>query len=70
MAAQEGHQEHPLTVYWYMWGALFVLSAFSYATDFMEDGNLRTFLILLFMFLKAGGIVAIAAALVRLNCLS
>jgi len=42
-----------------MWAALFVLSGFSYATDFMNDGALRTFLILLFMFLKAGGIVLI-----------
>ena len=54
--AAEG-QQHPLKVYWLMWGALFVLSAFSYATDFMEDGAVRTFLILLFMMLKAGGIV-------------
>ena len=50
-------QQHPLKIYWIMWGALFVLSAFSYATDFMERGALRHFLILLFMFLKAGGIV-------------
>ena len=56
--AAEG-QQHPLKVYWLMWGALFVLSAFSYATDFMDDGAVRTFLILLFMMLKAGGIVAI-----------
>ncbi len=54
--AAEG-QQHPLKVYWIMWGALFVLSAFSYATDFMDDGALRTGLILLFMMLKAGGIV-------------
>jgi cytochrome c oxidase subunit IV len=40
-----------------MWGALFVLSGFSYATDFMEHGALRTFLILLFMMMKASGIV-------------
>ena len=42
-----------------MWGSLFVLSGFSYATDFMDDSALRTFLILLFMFMKAGGIVLI-----------
>lgn len=53
--AEEG-QQHPLKIYWIMWGALFVLSGFSYATDFMDDGALRTFLILLFMMLKAGGI--------------
>ncbi|MDJ0710839.1 MAG: cytochrome C oxidase subunit IV family protein [Woeseiaceae bacterium] len=56
MASAEG-QQHPLKVYWIMWIALFVLSAFSYATDFMQDGALRTLLILTFMMLKAGGIV-------------
>lgn len=50
-------QQHPLKIYWIMWGALFVLSSFSYATDFMDDGALRTSLILLFMMAKAGGIV-------------
>ena len=49
--------EHPLKIYWIMWAALFVLSSFSYATDFMDYGAFRTFLILLFMFAKAGGIV-------------
>ena len=58
MAAEEG-QQHPLKVYWIMWGALFVLSGFSYATDFMDDGALRTFFILSFMMLKAAGIVLI-----------
>ena len=56
MASAEG-QQHPLKIYWIMWGALFVLSAMSYATDFMQDGAMRTFLILMFMMLKAGGIV-------------
>ena len=56
--AAEG-QQHPLKIYYIMWIALFVLSGFSYATDFMDDGALRTFLILLFMFMKAGGIVFI-----------
>lgn len=54
--ADDGTQ-HPLKIYWIMWGALFVLSTFSYATDFMDDGALRTFLILFFMLAKAGGIV-------------
>ena len=54
--AEEG-QQHPLKIYWIMWIALFVLSSFSYATDFMDDGALRKFLILLFMMMKAGGIV-------------
>ena len=56
MAGDEG-QQHPLKVYWIMWVALFVLSGFSYWTDFWDDGPLRTGAILLFMFLKAGGIV-------------
>lgn len=54
--AAEG-QQHPLKIYWIMWGALFVLSGFSYATDFLPDGPVRTALILTFMFAKAGGIV-------------
>ncbi|NCF16132.1 MAG: cytochrome C oxidase subunit IV [Gammaproteobacteria bacterium] len=54
--AEEG-QQHPLKIYWIMWLSLFVLSGMSYATDFMNDGALRQFLILTFMFLKAGGIV-------------
>lgn len=52
----EGTQ-HPLKIYWIMWVSLFVLSMFSYATDFMDRGALRHFLILLFMMAKAGGIV-------------
>ena len=54
--AAEGTQ-HPLKIYWIMWIALFVLSTFSYMTDFLDRGVLRHFLILLFMFAKAGGIV-------------
>lgn len=56
--ASEG-QQHPLKIYWIMWGALFLLSGFSYATDFMDHGAMRTFLILLLMMLKASGIVLI-----------
>lgn len=40
-----------------MWVALFVLSGFSYATDFMDRGLVRHALIITFMMLKAGGIV-------------
>ena len=54
--AAEG-QQHPLKIYWIMWIALFVLSGFSYWTDFWDDGPLRTGAILMFMMLKAGGIV-------------
>jgi len=56
--AEEG-QQHPLKIYWIMWGALFVLSAFSYWTDFWDDGPFRTAAILTFMMLKASGIVLI-----------
>lgn len=56
MAAIEG-QQHPLKIYWIMWVALFVLSGFSYATDFMQQGLLRHILIVSLMFAKAGGIV-------------
>ena len=56
MAAEEG-QQHPLKIYWIMWVALFVLSGFSYWTDFWPDGPLRTTAILTLMMAKAGGIV-------------
>jgi cytochrome c oxidase subunit IV len=57
--AQEG-QQHPLAIYFWIWGLLFVLSFFSYMVDYMNlQGGLRWGLILLFMFLKAGFIVAI-----------
>jgi len=55
--AAEG-QQHPLSIYFWIWGLLFLLSGFSYATDFIGDGFFRWGLILLFMFLKAGFIVA------------
>jgi len=56
----EGHQEHPLSIYLTVWILLFVLSTFSYMVDYMNlQGMLRWSLILLFMFLKAGFIIAI-----------
>lgn len=58
MSAEAG-QQHPLGIYYKVWILLFVLSAFSYATDFLEPGVFRWFLILTFMVLKAGFIVAI-----------
>jgi cytochrome c oxidase subunit IV len=58
--AQESGQQHPLSIYFWIWGLLFVLSFFSYMVDYMDfQGGLRWTLILLFMFLKAGFIVAI-----------
>ena len=59
MSASEG-QQHPIAIYLWIWLLLFVLSAFSYAVDYFHlQGALRWSLILLFMFLKAGFIVAI-----------
>jgi cytochrome c oxidase subunit IV len=55
MAQSEGHQQHPLGIYFWVWGLLFVLSGFSYGVDYFQlEGMLRWSLILLFMFLKAG----------------
>ena len=53
-------QQHPIGIYLKIWLLLFVLSGFSYAVDWYQlEGMLRWSLILLFMFLKAGFIVAI-----------
>lgn len=52
-------QQHPINLYLWIWGLLFVVSAGSYFTDFLPHGMLRWTLILLFMFIKAGFIVAI-----------
>jgi len=58
--AQESAQEHPISVYFIVWGALFVLSAFSYMVDYLQfQGYTRWILILTFMWMKAGAIVAI-----------
>jgi cytochrome c oxidase subunit IV len=58
-AANEHGQQHPLKVYFVVWGWLFVLSACSYLVDYVGlQGYLRWSLILLFMLLKAGLIVA------------
>src|SRR5882672_6603533 len=56
--AAEG-QQHPLKIYFIIWGLLFLFSGASYATDFLDHGLFRWGLILLFMILKAGFIVAI-----------
>ncbi len=58
--AHEGGQQHPLGVYFKVWGLLFVLSALSYAVDYFHvAGLIRWVLILTFMVLKAGLIIAI-----------
>ena len=59
MASTEG-QQHPLSIYFWIWGLLFVVSFFSYMVDYLHlQGNLRWSLILIFMLVKAGFIVAI-----------
>ena len=58
--SSETAQEHPLSIYFIVWGALFVLSTFSYLVDYLQfQGYLRWILILAFMWMKAGAIVAI-----------
>jgi cytochrome c oxidase subunit 4 len=53
-------QQHPIKLYLVVWGWLFVLSACSYLVDYFGfHGYLRWSLILLFMVLKAGLIVAV-----------
>jgi caa(3)-type oxidase subunit IV len=59
MAHAQG-QQHPISLYLKIWGLLFVLSTLSYLVDYFHFvGYLRWPLILLFMILKAGLIVAI-----------
>jgi len=50
---------HKIGIYLWIWGLLFVLSFFSYMVDWFQfQGLLRWTLILTFMFLKAGLIMA------------
>ena len=58
--SSEAGQQHPLGIYYKIWILLFVLSSFSYAVDYFNvQGGMRWGLVLLFMVLKAGFIVAI-----------
>jgi len=53
-------QQHPIKLYLVVWGWLFVLSTGSYLVDYFHlHGYLRWSLILTFMILKAGLIVAV-----------
>ena len=59
-AAHAKGQQHPIKLYLVVWGWLFVLSTCSYLVDYFGlQGYLRWSLILLFMILKAGLIVAV-----------
>jgi len=58
--ASESGQQHPIGIYLRIWLLLFVLSFFSYLVDYFHlEGMLRWSLILTFMFLKAGLIIAV-----------
>ena len=58
--AQDNEQQHPIGVYLKVWILLFVLSFFSYMVDYFDfQGMLRWTLIIIFMLLKAGFIIAI-----------
>ena len=62
MAQQQSQQgqQHPIRLYMVVWGLLFVLSAFSYMVDYLGIQSYpRWSLIILFMILKAGLIMAI-----------
>jgi cytochrome c oxidase subunit 4 len=60
MATTAEGQQHPLGIYFKIWGLLFVLSTMSYMVDILDfQGYLRWSLIILFMLLKAGLIVAV-----------
>lgn len=53
-------QQHPISLYLKIWGLLFVLSTLSYLVDYFHfHGLLRWTLIVTFMLLKAGLIVAV-----------
>jgi cytochrome c oxidase subunit IV len=54
------HQQHPIGIYLKIWLLLFVLSTASYMVDYFHvEGYLRWSLIIVFMLLKAGLIVAV-----------
>jgi len=53
-------QQHPIRIYFVIWGLLFVFSVFSYLVDYFNlHGMLRWGLIITFMLVKAGFIVAV-----------
>lgn len=59
-AASTDQQQHPIRIYLVIWGLLFVLSALSYLVDYVGfQGLLRWSLIVTFMLLKAGLIIAV-----------
>src|SRR2546421_9972063 len=56
----EEHQQHPIAIYLLIWALLFIFSTFSYLIDYFHlHGYLRWSLIITFMLLKSGFIVAV-----------
>jgi len=62
-AAEHAHaegQQHPIKIYFVIWAMLFVFSIGSYLIDYFDlHGPLRWTLIITFMLIKAGLIVAV-----------
>jgi cytochrome c oxidase subunit 4 len=59
MSSETG-QQHPLGIYYKIWILLFVLSTCSYLVDYFNvQGGMRWTLVIVFMLLKAGFIVAV-----------
>ena len=60
MSDNTANDQHPIGIYLKIWLLLFILSTLSYMVDWFQfEGYLRWTLILFFMFIKAGLIVAI-----------
>ena len=60
VAAHVEGQQHPIGIYLKIWALLFVLSTASYLVDYFHvQSYLRWFLIITFMLMKAGLIVAV-----------
>ncbi len=59
-AQTHAEEHHPIGIYLKVWILLFVLSTLSYMVDYFDfQGMLRWSLIIIFMLLKAGYIVAV-----------
>ena len=59
-SGQQHQQQHPIGLYLKIWALLFLLSTLSYLVDYFHfQGLLRWGLIITFMLLKAGLIVAV-----------
>src|SRR5439155_11452139 len=59
-ARAEDHQQHPVSIYLWIWALLLIFSTFSYLVDYFHlHGYLRWSLIITFMLMKAGLIVAV-----------